>query len=666
MMADRTMLAPAQRLPGLVIQLWAMDFGTPAGPDGPQPSNEYDDLVADQVNVTGVVRQTVYRTAPPGRTGATGKLPEQLPDIGSAILTTPGAQTAFHGFGVDGLKTYILTELLKLGGRALDDELAALLGATEPVVKRALRATKLLALQWLEDSRQSQDVRLKCQALFERIPTFNTGRLAEPEPAPVADSGLPAVPPAPKRVGSVAGVALSPGDRLHVFTDLKGDAPRLQRLLREHSLVDAAGNWNPGPEDYLLIVGDLTNSSPYEAWGPVGDRPFEVITTLRRLAATGNIGFAAGGTDMAIAKRTFFRHPRYGFSAPNGQPRLAQGLLLARDLLIGTAAADPHHPYAAWVLSEGFFRLKPSHQLLGLPQLELWASGDKPDTYPLIEAIERAIEKLCNGTWTTQQQLNDELPTMLPMGTDDLAYADSREALVEGLLQGTGTIEFFRQSLAAQWRFKAGEEIRTVSHAGIGQPEIGQWQQCKEQGWELPSLAEFLAAGSVPKPAQSRLIQVLASLNIQDVPGLVAYDGEFIAQKALERRAVDSLCQLLGLKRDRTGFAVGWEQWRRRWMAQDGGGLAGGDLDGGQGKLEVVGNLDDKAVSAYADQIWAEMFGTLAAHKRLPDGKVIWETSRWRGVLNIDPSVKVVRDGYGRVQLPMKHDLTLQFLGDPT
>jgi hypothetical protein len=59
------------------------------------------------------------------------------------------------------------------------------------------------------------------------------------------------------------------------------------------------------------------------------------------------------------------------------------------------------------------------------------------------------------------------------------------------------------------------------------------------------------------------------------------------------------------------------------------------------------------------------MFGTLAPHRRLPDGKVIWETPRWRGVLNIDPSVRVVRDGFGRVQLPMKHDLTLQYLGEP-
>lgn len=648
-----------------MIQLGAMDFGTPTGADGATPTNEYDDLVADQVNVTGQVRQQVYRTAPPGRSGSTGKLPEQLPDIGSAILATPGANTAFQGFGVDGLKTYVLTELLKLGGRALDDELATLLGSTEPVVKRALRATKLLALQWLEDSRQSQDVRLKCQALFERIPTFTTGRLSEPEPDPVAQSNLPAAPPPPKRVGSVAGVALSPGDRLHIFTDLKGDAARLKRLLQEHGLVDHAGNWNPGPEDYLLIVGDLTNSSPYEAWGPVGDRPFEVISTLRRLAATGNIGFAAGGTDMAIAKRTFFRHPRFGFSAPQGQPRLAQGLLLARDLLNGTAAADPSHPYAAWTLVDGFFRLKQSHQLLGLPQLEIWATGDTPDTYPLVEAIERSVDMICKGVWTTTQQLNEELPTMLPMGTDDLAYADSREALVEGLLQGTGTIEFFRQSLAAQWRFKAGEEIRTVSHSGIGPIEIGQWQHCKEQGWELPTLAEFVAAGPTPKPMQSRLLQVLASLNIQDVPGLVAYDGEYIAQKALERRAVDNLCQLLGLKRDRTGFAHGWDMWRSRWMAQDSGGLAGGDLEGSQGKLEVVGGLDDKAVDAYADQIWAEMFGTLAPHKRLPDGKVIWETPRWRGVLNIDPSVKVLRDGFGRVQLPMKHDLTLQYLGNP-
>jgi hypothetical protein len=644
-----------------------MEAGLPPAPEGPQPpTNEYDDLVADQVNVTGQVRQIVYRSAPPGRKGSTGKLADDLPDIGSTILAMPGAKTAFQGFGVDGLKTFVLTELLKLGGRALDDELATLLSSTEPVVKRALRATKLLALQWLEDARQSQDVRLKCQVLFERIPTFTTGRLAEPEPAPAADSSLPAVPPTAKRVGAVAGVALSPGDRLHIFTDLKGDAARLKRLLEEHSLVDRAGNWNPGPEDYLLIVGDLTNSSPYEAWGPVGDHPFEVIATLRRLAESGHIGFAAGGTDMAIAKRTFFRHPRFGFSAPKGQPRLAQGLLLAKDFLTATAAADPHHPYAAWYLQDGFFRLKQSHQLLGLPQLEIWANGDKPDTYPLIEAIERSIDNVCKGVWTTLQQINDDLPTMLPMGSDDLAYTDSREALVEGLLQGTGTIEFFRQSLAAQWRFKAGDEIRTVSHAGIGPAEIGQWQHCKEHGWELPTLAEFLATGEIPKTSQSRLIQALASVNIQDVSGLLANDGETVAQKAMERRAVDILCQLLNLKRDRSGFAHGWDQWRRRWQTQDKGGLAGGDLDGGQGKLDVVGNLDDKAVNAYADQIWAEMFGTLAPHKRLPDGKVIWETTRWRGVLHIDPSVKVVRDGLGRVQLPMKHDLTLQYLGNPS
>ncbi|MBC7544344.1 MAG: hypothetical protein H7338_16610 [Candidatus Sericytochromatia bacterium] len=639
-----------------------MEIGPSADSDTP---NEYDALVNDQVTVTGTAREMVYRTAPPQKT--TGKRgSEALPDVGSTVLSTPAAQSAYRGFGVDGLKTFMLQELLKLGGRALDDEMATLISTDEPIVRRALRATKMLALQWLEDARQSQDMRLKCQALFERIPTFATGRLVEADlpAAPAADSTLPAVPPAPKRVGAVAGVALSPGDRLHIFSDLKGDIGRLKRLLKSHALVDERGEWQPGPEAYLLIVGDLINSSPIDAWGPVSEHAFAVIETLRRLSAVGHIGFSAGGTDMSIAKRTFFRHPRYGFQAPQGMPRFAQGLVLLKDFLNATAAADLQHPYAAWTLTDGFFRLKPSHQLLGLPQLELWASGEQPDVYPLVEAIERTTDFITKGAWTSQQNVNDEIPTMLPMGCDDLAYADSREALLAGLLQGTGTIEFLRTALAAQWRFRGGEEVHVVSHSGIGPAEIAQWSACKEQGWELPPLAEFLAAHpAVSKTNQARLQQSLASVGITDVAGLVAWDGETMAQRAMERRAIDSLCQTMGLRRDKTGFATGWDKWRREWQQLDAGGLAGGDLDGGQGKIEVLGTMNDQAVAAYATKIWSDLFGQPAPQTRRPDGTVLWDTGRWKGTLHIDPSVRVIRDAFGRVQLPMKHDLTLEFIG---
>lgn len=627
-------------------------------------SDEFDELVADKVKLTGESRATVYRTAPPIRAANKAKLPESLPEIGSTVLASREAQIAFAGFGIDGLKTQLLQGLLKLGGRALDDELAVLVESKDPVVRRALRATKLLALQWLEDQRQAQDIRLKCQDLFDRIPTFSTGRLdASLIPVPEA-AGLPAVPPPAKRVGAIAGVDLQPGDRLHIFMDIKGDHDRLVRLLKTHRLTDHSGNWIAGPEDYLLIVGDLLASSRYDAWGEIGTQSFAVIKTLRRLAAQGGIGFVAGPTDMAVAKRTFFRHPRYGFSAAEGQTRFVQGLAWARDWLAGTGYADPNHPYAAWMLEDGFFKLKSSHQLLNQPFLELWAGDTEPNLEPLLETLDRVVDGVCQGHWATMQDLDQEFPTLLPIGTDDLAYAEAREALVEGLLQGTGTIDFFRQSLAAQWRFRAGDQVYKVSYSGIDARAVSQWGACKEHGWQLPGLAEFLETrAGVSRLQLPRMVQLLASVGINSVAELVAWSGEEMAQRAVERRAVEGLCQALRLPRERTGFVRGWEDRRGEWISLESGGLAGADLDGGKGAMEVLGALDANAVSAYADKIWQDIFGVTAPFVTLPDGMVQWETPRWKARLEIDPSVRVLRDAHGRIQVPFRHDLTLQFQG---
>jgi hypothetical protein len=255
---------------------------------------------------------------------ARGPKQKDLPTVGSRILVLPAVQTAYNSFGLEGLKSILLQELIKLDWPFLEDEMVYLAeGAnTYQDIKRALRATKLLASQWIEDPRQKEDVRAKCQFIFDSISTFGTIQVAVPD-NPAAQVGgaqvaFPNTGPLPI-VGAESEHILEKGAALLFANDLQGHYDKLENLLLTCQLAQKQGDllhWTAGREFYLVLVGDLFNRSPYSTWGDgIGWQAYEVVATLQRFmkVAPDNILISYGSYDLDLATKAAFYHPVSGF-----------------------------------------------------------------------------------------------------------------------------------------------------------------------------------------------------------------------------------------------------------------------------------------------------------------------------------------------------------------
>src|SRR5690606_32592243 len=130
--------------------------------------------------------------------------------------------------------------------------------------KRGLRATKLLASQWLADPRQPEEIRSKCELIFDSISTFGTIVVKAPETAASQmdmSVQFPSLGPS-EPVGAEAEHELPAGAALLLITDLQGHYARLETMLLNTQLAqirEGALHWSAPEGIYLVLSGDLFN-----------------------------------------------------------------------------------------------------------------------------------------------------------------------------------------------------------------------------------------------------------------------------------------------------------------------------------------------------------------------------------------------------------------------
>lgn len=617
-----------------------------------------------------------------------------LPPVGSRILTMPAVQNAYASFGLEGLKSMLLQELVKLEWPQLQDELAYLAeGANEyKELKRALRATKLLASQWLEDPRQSSEVKEKCQFIFDSISTFGTLAVQAPEsPAAALGPGVQVafpntgpLEPVPAEVEHV----LQPGQALLLITDLQGHYHKLETLLQNIQLAQKRGNllhWTASPDFYLVLVGDLFNKSPFSTWGDgVGPDTWPVIKTLMRFikVAPERILVSFGSYDLDLASKAALYHPVSGFMGSElGVNAQAQAIPAILSFVRGTAI--PHQPDFAWVPEpeSGGFELSPAYQVSGVPYLLVPPSPEGgPDVSALVQFYEALLQRLTQTSSRprTIHELDQIAAQLLPPVSPQLNLQVLQNSLgrclhYEGLLTGTGTLRFLQERIAGMHLFKIGTLEMFAIHPELQETTLDMLAVIKSRGtesWIPPDMETFLLNSRTLAQAHiqpQRFISVLQSLGFNQLNDWLALSEQQFYTLLKARKALDKLIPEFFPQRDEKGFLNAYRQFRWNLINEDPTGLAGfalnmeGSSRRGEPLMRKMAVLDERTRRSYAKTFLMDLFREeLPFAINIEKEGIIAEmnvpgTCELVISLLIDESVAIYKDAKEQLHMPVKH-----------
>jgi hypothetical protein len=631
---------------------------------------------------------------------ARGPKQKDLPTVGSRILVLPAVQTAYNSFGLEGLKSILLQELIKLDWPFLQDEMVYLAEGANNYqdIKRALRATKLLAAQWIEDPRQKDDVREKCQFIFDSISTFGTIQVVVPDnPAAQAAGAQVAFPntgPLPI-VGAEAEHILEKGAALLFANDLQGHYDKLENLLLTCQLAQKQGellHWTAGREFYLVLVGDLFNRSPYSTWGDgIGWQAYEVLATLQRFmkVAPDNILISYGSYDLDLATKAAFYHPVSGFLGTElGVNAQAQAIPALVSYIQGTAR-NPHAPDFAWQYDPDnlCFDLKPEFQIGGMPHLTLPANEHGlPDIAPLVAFYQSLFEAMTqpavNQRPRTLAELDARAATLVPPTTPHLNLSVLKTSLgrclhFEGLLEGSKTLKFLRERIAGLHVFYAGEQQMFAMHPEIQEISLEMLVKLKplEDVWEPPALEDFLLRSKVLPQYRldpRRLLDILQVLKFSRLNDWLGLPEQQFYQRLVQQKQLGLFVPEVIAHKDEKGFLNAYRQFRWELINEDPTGLTGYaiNMDGiprrGEPLMRKLSNLDERTRRSYTKTFLFDLFREELPFKVdiKPEGVIVEypeANPEFFISLLIDESVAIFKDPKDSLHMPVKHAAWIEY-----
>jgi hypothetical protein len=617
-----------------------------------------------------------------------------LPTVGSRILTMPAVQTAYASFGLDGLKSILLQELVKLDWAQLQDEMVYLAeGANEyKDIKRTLRATKLLAAQWLEDPRQLHDTQEKCQFIFDSISTFGTIEVQAPDNAANAMAqfqvAFPNTGPL-EPVPAEAEHALQSGNSILLITDLQGHYGKLETLLQNIQLAQKKGDllhWTASPEFYLMLVGDLFNKSPYSTWGDsVGFDTYSILRTLQRFmkVAPDRILVSFGAYDLDIASKAALYHPVSGFMGSDlGVNAQAQAIPALLSFIKGTGT--PNQPDFAWEFDadQQFFELASAFQVSGVPYLTVPPNAEGgPDISALVGFYEALYQALIQPNIQARPRNIQELDLLagklLPATTQQLNLQVLKNSLgrclhFEGLLQGTGSLKFLRERIAGMHIFQIGQAELFAVHPEIQEISLDMLAAIKAQpevGWELPEMEKFLLeCRTLPQwhIDPQRWLGVLQSLQLNSLNEWLGLPEGHFYQLLKEQKMHGKIIPEFFQQRDEKGFLNAYRQFRWELINEDPTGIAGFalNMDGisrrGEPIMRKMAQLDERSRKSYTKTFLMDLF-----REELPFEIAVEQegiVAEWQGAeqgfvisLLIDEAVAIYKDVKEQLHMPVKH-----------
>lgn len=625
---------------------------------------------------------------------------EELPQTSSRILNAPASQTAYASFGLDGIKSILLQELVQLDWPQLQDELSYLAeGANQHKdIKRALRATKLLASQWLEDPRQPEEIQQKCEFIFSSISTFGTLQV-QPTATTASQQGAFAVqfpqmgPLEP--VGAEVEHDLSAGSGVLLITDLQGHYERLENMLVNTQMAqvqEGALHWTAPPDLYLMVIGDLFNKSPYSTWGDaIGKDSYRVFRTLERFMkiAPERVLIAYGAHDLDLAIGAAFYHPVSGFMGETlGVNAQAQAIPAIRSFILGTS--QPEQADFAWqyLPDVDAFTLSEPYLLQGFPYLLLPAREGAPDLTPLLQFYDALFQHLTAARPEqrpqTIQQIDALAAGLLPASTEQLNLQNLATSLgrclhFQGLLAGSGALDFLRHQVAGLHILKMGALELFAMHPEIQEITLDMLLELKpreDEAWHPPDLETFVRSSRVliqRRINPERMLVLLRQARINQLNEWLALSEQHFYRRLLQSQQLKFWVPEVIAKRDEKGFVEAYRTLRWELINEDRTGLVGYaiNMDGvgrrGEPLMRKMADLDERTRRSYAKTFLMDLFREElpVAMNVQPEGIVIeYPNAQEPNLvisLLIDDSVAIYRDPKDNLHMPVKHAAWLEY-----
>lgn len=656
----------------------------------------------DQINFQGgssmIPDAGIYGTPQKSRASQS----QGLPPTSSRILNGPAAQAAFASFGLEGIKSILLQELVRLDWPQLQDELSFLAegGNQHKDIKRALRATKLLASQWLDDQRQDRQIQEKCQYIFSSISTFGTIEVVPTETTSLQQDSFSVLFPQMgplEPVGAELEHSLTKGSGILLITDLQGHFERLETMLLNTQMAqqkEGVLHWT-APEDlYLVVIGDLFNKSPFSTWGDtVGYDAYRIFRTLERFMkiAPHRVLLSYGSHDLDLAIGAAFYHPVSGFMGETlGINAQAQSIPAVLSFLEGTA--DPESTDFAWeYLSEiDAFTLKESYQQQGFPYLLLPALEGLPDLSPLRSFYDKLFKHLTAARPEQRPQSIQQLDTLatglLPESTErlnlqNLATSLGRCLHYQGLLVGSGAQDFLRNQVAGLHILKAGELELFAMHPEIQEITLDMLLELKPRGaeaWKAPDLEQFIKNSKVLVQRRinpDRLIALLKQLRLNKLNDWLALSEQHFYRRLQAHKQIQFWCPEVINKRDEKGFVESYRTLRWELINEDPSGLVGYaiNMDGvgrrGEPLMRKMADLDERTQRSYAKTFMMDLFREeIQSVLNVQEEGIIIESPNAQDPqllisLLIDDSVAIYRDPKDNLHMPVKHAAWIEYRG---
>lgn len=617
---------------------------------------------------------------------------------GSQILRNPQVQQSFDSFGLDGLKSILLQELLKGDFDSIEQELSVLAQASaeNQMLKRALRATKLMASQWMEDKFQKPEIKEKCEFIFHMVPTFGTANLLTKAPEVKIEPLFPDIEEWQfEHIPAESSCTIEKGSSLVFVADLQGHYDKLEKLLLTCQMgvkPETLLHWS-GPRDvYLVLIGDLLSKSPLSTWGDkVGFQSYDVISSLRRMIeqSRGHIKICYGSYDLDIATGAAFHHPISGFMGPSlGLYAQIRSYPIMLSYLRGLQQLPPDHPEYPWEQALTLvpsYRLKSSH---GSINLTVPAQADGlPDISALLHFYQQLFQYATQANVAlrpkTMAQLDQKSAQLLPAARVDfnleaLKTSKGRCAHFEGLLQGSGTLDFLRHQVAGIHIFSAGDKDIFACHADIQENTLDMLEYVKKQDqWQPPELTLWLASSQTLRQhhiAIDKLLELLAQLKLNTLNDWLALPEKQFYQLLLKHNQLGAWVPSIVAQRDEAGFIQSYRQLRWDLINEDPSGLVGYaiNLEGlprrSEPMMHKIGTLDERTRKSYGAKFLQEIFRENLDFRIdiLPAGEIV---AHWPATgeptflisLLIDESVAVYKDASDKLHMPIKHAAWIEY-----
>lgn len=630
--------------------------------------------------------------------------------VKSKVMSSPMFINTIQQYGADAAKTIILQELLQMNEDEIEQEISILSVTAEDdnEIKRALRAAKFLAIQWLEDPKRGEEVQNKCDFIIQKIPTFKIApnkSTTEPIKPKVTSSIETKIEEKPKEleVPAIQGKPTPPnnppevivtkvneinklvsGEKLLLITDVQGDFNRLREYLLKYKVVNPDLTWNKNIKHKLVLVGDLYNKSPYSSWGgKISYQSFQVFELLRKLSneSGGNVFVCLSSFDAKLCSGQIFNDTSFGFCSSTfgikAQAQILPGLL---SFIESTAFDTEENIYSCWkrenINGELYFKLKSDFQIGEKPDITIKANDMYlPDITSLrnfLQTVYSDISQTKDKRSKTPIELDRKLQSQLKVkdgeNLEALLTSRGRSYLAEGIFRGTGTLSFLRKIVFSTHKFQTDKrENLTFSHVSL-QQEYGQFfDKAKENNWKVEPFEKILQESKflkLKKIDPAKLLRDLKQAGYNTTNQFLTADPEEMFENLTKKNMLDLFVPTVSPNKVKFGFVKSLERLQEGLKQEDKTGLLGFRLvdrkledNFEDTEMKKVSELNDSSKQAYAEKFLSDIFGNTKGFviKHTPDKTVLCEKPFWKISIEIDKTAALYQDENKAIHVPIKH-----------